>query len=93
MKSRSSSANMMAMCAMALPIGVRVSMPISVTISRQSCSADRRSSAGEVLHAAASRHRAEGRFLAAACSVEPAGDSYIGVVRRFDCWRSVIRSK
>jgi hypothetical protein len=29
-------------CAIALPIGVRVSMPISVTISRQPCSSDRR---------------------------------------------------
>ena len=43
MKSRSSSANTTAMCAMALPIGLRVSIPISVTISRQPCSSDRRS--------------------------------------------------
>jgi hypothetical protein len=44
MKSRSSSANTTAMCAMALPIGVRESIPSSVTISRQPCSSDRRMS-------------------------------------------------
>jgi hypothetical protein len=35
-------ANTTAMCAIALPIGVRVSIPVSVTTNRQPCSSDRR---------------------------------------------------
>jgi hypothetical protein len=59
MKSRSSSAKTAAMCAIALPVGLRVSMPISVTISRQSCSSDIQISRASLGAAASSVHLSE----------------------------------